>query len=172
MSTDALQAASGEAPSLGRQASSWWLGLSTRERQAARLAVAAVLLLAAWLLLVQPAWRTVREAPAEIDRLDLQLQQIQTTAAEVRSLRAIAPVSSTQAAAALKAATDRLGERARLSIQGERATLTFTAISSDDLGSWLNEVRSAARARPVEASLSRAPRGYNGTLSVALGGVP
>jgi len=172
MSTDALHAVSGEAPSLKRQAAAWWLGRSSRERLALRIAAATVLLLVGWLLLVVPAWRTVRDAPAEIDRLDRQLQQIQTTATEVRGLRAIAPVSSTQAATALKAATERLGERARLSLQGERATLTFSGISADDLGSWLNEARSAARARPVEASLSRAPRGYNGTLSVTLGGVP
>jgi general secretion pathway protein M len=172
MSTEALDAVSGEAPSVRRQASAWWLGRSSRERLALRLAAAAILLLVGWWLLVLPAWHTVRDAPAEIDRLDRQLQQIQTTATEVRALRAIAPVSSTQAAAALKAATDRLGEHARLSIQGERATLTLNGISSDDLGSWLNEARSAARARPVEASLSRAPRGYNGTLSVTLGGVP
>lgn len=172
MSTDAVHAVNGEAPSLTRQASAWWLGRSSRERGALRIAAVAILLLVGWVLLVLPAWRTVRDAPEEIDRLDRQLQQIQTTASEVRSLRAIAPVSSTQAAAALKAATDRLGEHARLTMQGERATLTFNGISADDLGSWLNEARSAARARPVEASLSKAPRGYNGTLSVTLGGVP
>ena len=99
------------------------------------------------------------------------MQWIQASAAEVKTLRAIAPVSSSQANAALKAATDRLGDRAKLSVQGDRATLTLTNVSTEALRSWLNEARSAARARPIEASLARAPQGYSGTLVMTLGGM-
>jgi general secretion pathway protein M len=38
------------------------------------------------------------------------------------------------------------------------------------LQGWLGEVRSAARARPVEAQLTRGPKGYAGTLVLTLGG--
>jgi general secretion pathway protein M len=172
MSTDAINPSTAESPSLRQEAAAFWRGRSARERQALGVVLLVLVLLFVWLLLVLPAWRTVRDAPAQIDRIDRQLQQVQSTAAEVRTLRAIAPVSSTQAAAALKAATDRLGERARLSLQGERATLTFAGVETDDLAAWLNEVRSAARARPIEASLARVGQGYSGTLSVTLGGVP
>ena len=34
---------------------------------------------------------------------------------------------------------------------------------------WLTEVRAGARARPVEANLTRGAEGFNGTLVVALG---
>ena len=173
MSTDALNAANtaAAAPSLRQQASTFWRSRAPRERQSLGAGAVALVLVLVWLMLVQPAWHTVREAPAQLDRLDRELQQIQATAVEIRTLRAVAPVSSTQATAALKAATDRLGTSARLSLQGDRATLTLTGVSPDALRNWLNEARSAARARPIEASLARAAQGYSGTVSVTLGGV-
>ncbi len=172
MSTDALQASGDAAPNLGQQARAFWRSRAPRERQALGVGLIAVAAVLAWIVLVQPAWRTVRDAPVQLDRLDREIQQIQSTAEEVRALRAIAPVSLTQATAALKAATDRLGDRARLTLQGERATATFTGVAAEDLASWLNEARSAARARPTEASLARVAQGYSGTVSVTLGGVP
>ena len=172
MTTDALDMAAPSSPGLKQQAAAFWRSRAPRERVALGAVLVAVAAMLVWLILVQPAWHTLNVAPADLDRLDRQLQQVQSTAAEVRALRAVAPVSSTQAAAALKAATDRLGDRARLALQGDRATLTLNGVSSDALSSWLNEARSAARARPIEASLSRALQGYSGTLSVTLGGVP
>jgi general secretion pathway protein M len=85
-------------------------------------------------------------------------------------LRSATRVAPTQAAAALKAATDRLGTNARLAMQGDRATLTLVdGVSPDALQAWLGEVRSGARARPVDAQLQRGPNGYSGTLGVTLG---
>lgn len=171
MSTQALDSGAAARPSLRQQASAFWRGRVPRERLALAAVFVGVVLALVWLALVQPAWRTLREAPARLDQLDRQIQQIQSTAGDVRALRAIAPVSAMQSAAAFKAATDRLGERARLSVQGDRATVTFTGIGADALRAWLNEVRSGARARPVEASFSRAAEGYSGTLILTLGGV-
>ena len=171
MSTDALTSATAPMASLRQQAAAYWRSRAERERQAL-VAVLTILVVAlVWLVLVQPAWRIVSDAPGQLDELDQQLQQLQATALEVRELRAVAPVSAPQAAAALKAATERLGDRARLSMQGDRASLTLTGVSTDALRGWLTEARSAARARPIEASLSRAPQGYSGTLVVTLGGL-
>lgn len=147
-----------------------WLALAPRERRLVAFGGAAVGLLLLWLVLLQPAWRTVREAPARLDRLDTQLQQMQRLAAEGRALRDTPPVSAAQSAEALKAATDRLGDRARLSVQGDRAVLTLNGLSGEQLRGWMAEARSGARARPVEAQLSRTPQGYNGTLVVSLSG--
>jgi general secretion pathway protein M len=47
--------------------------------------------------------------------------------------------------------------------------LTLNGVSGEQLRSWLAEARSGARARPVEAQLSRGPQGYTGTLVVSLG---
>jgi general secretion pathway protein M len=160
------------ATGLRGEAEAFWRGRAPRERAALAMLAVAVVLVLVWLVGVQPAWRILRAAPAELDALDRQLQQLQATAAEVKSLRSIAPVSSPQAAVALKAATDRLGDHARLSMQGDRASIIFTGIDAEALRAWLTEVRSAARARPTEASLSRAANGYSGSMVVTLGGAP
>ena len=143
-----------------------------RERRyigTAALLLGAVLL---WLVAIQPAWRVVNDAPAKLDQLDLQLQQMQRMQSESAVLRSAAPVAPSQAAMALKAATERLGEGAKLALQGDRATLTITAISADLLRAWLQEARSTARARPVEMQLMRNPRGFSGSVVVTLGGTP
>ena len=48
--------------------------------------------------------------------------------------------------------------------------LTLNGASTSQLRGWLAEARSGARARPLEANLSRAGGGYSGTLVVTLGG--
>lgn len=165
-----IAAASPALATLQQQAAAWWQARVPRERQAL-LAVAVVLaLFVGWSFAIAPALRTLRDAPAQLDRLDGQLQQMQRIAAESAALRGVAPVSNAQAALALKAASDRLGDRARLSLQGERATLTLTNLDSEALRNWLVEARSGARARPVEAQLQRGPLGYTGTIGVTLGG--
>lgn len=160
---------------LGRMAAplqAWWSGLAARERQ---LLLAAAALLAAallWWVAIQPAWRTLAQAPAEHERLDAQLYAMQRDAAEVQQLRTLPALPPDQAAVALRAATERLGDKARLVLQGERATVTFNGVGSGALRDWLNEARAGARVRPVEVNLSRGPQGFSGTLIVALGSTP
>jgi general secretion pathway protein M len=170
--SDATMTSSTMLPTLRQQARGWWLARTARERQLVSLVVIVIAAFAVWILLVQPALRTVREAPAQLERLDDQYQQMQRVATESASLRGAARVSPGQAAAALKAATDRLGEHARLVMQGDRASLTLTGVSPEALRAWLNEARSGARARPIDAQLQRSPQGYGGTLGVSLGGAP
>lgn len=158
--------------SLRQQAGTWWQARAPRERQALALVGLVVAAFVVWSLLIQPALNTVTRAPAQLDLLDAQLQQMQRISNESGALRAAPRVAPGQAAQALKAATDRLGERGKLVLLGDRATLTLTGASPDALRGWLNEARSGARARPVEAQLQRGPLGYSGTIGVALGGSP
>jgi general secretion pathway protein M len=158
--------------SLRQQANTWWRARTSRERQAVAIVAIVIGAFLVWSFFVQPALRTVREAPEQLDRLDAQFQQMQRGAAESVALRAAPRVSPSQAAAALRAATDRLGDRAKLSQQGDRATLTLTGVTPEALRAWLGEVRSGARARPVEAVLQRGPLGYSGTIGVTLGSAP
>lgn len=153
-------------------ASAWWRALSQRDRNLAAVGGTVLLLLLLWLLVLQPAIRTLNQAPAELDRLELQLQGMQRLAAEAAELRATPPVNPEQAQAALQAATGRLGDKAKLSLQGDRAVLTLNGAGTEALRSWLAEARSGARARPLEANLLRAGSGYSGTLVVAIGGNP
>ena len=170
--TPGLAGASWTAPQLARRcAHAGWRSWRARDRAPAP-ALAALAVLGAfllWSVAIQPAWRTLREAPAQLEPLDAQLQQMQRAGRRSRELRATPPLSAEQSAAALKAASDRLGNKARLSLQGDRAVLTLNGVSSDALRDWLAEARAGARARPVEAQLSRGAQGYSGSVVLSLG---
>lgn len=152
------------------QALARWQALGERERLALLLVAGLLSVLIAWSVLLAPALRTLKAAPAELEKLELQLQQMQAQAQEVRALRAAPTVPAAQAQAALTASVEHLGPAARLNRTGDRAVVTLNGISPEMLQAWLSEVRAAARARPVEAQLSRGPKGYSGSLVLTLGG--
>lgn len=162
----------GAAAGLSTAARAWWHSLAVRERRLVLAAVTVLGLFLAWALAVQPAWRTIDRVAAERNALEEQWQTMQRLAVEVQQLRAAPPVSQEQAVAALEAAAARLGSAGRLTLQGDRAVLTLNGVGTSALRDWLAEARSGARARPVEAKLSRTAAGYSGTLVVALGGGP
>ena len=64
------------------QAGQLWRSRQPRERQLIAGGAIALAVLIVWLVAVQPALRTLREAPAELDRLDTQWQQMQLAAFE------------------------------------------------------------------------------------------
>ena len=150
----------------------WWRGLTARDRRLALVGGAVLVLALLWFVALQPAIQTLRNAPAQMDVLDVQLQLMQRLAAEATELRTAPPVSPEQAAAALTAASERLGDKVRLQVQGERAVLTLNGVHTGALRDWLTEARSGARARPVEANLMRGAQGFTGTLVLSLGGAP
>lgn len=150
----------------------WWGTLARREQRLVLIAATVLGLLLLWLVAIRPAWSTLRQAPAQLDALDTQLQAMQRLAAEARELRAAPAIPPTQAGAALQAATERLGDEARLTIQADRAVLSVAGVDSESLRSWLAEVRSGARARPIEAQLARGPNGFTGTITLAIVGGP
>lgn len=147
-----------------------WQALGARDRRLLGLAAAVLGAFLLWSVAVQPAWRTLREAPAQREALESQWQKMQLLAAEARQLRDAPKLSAEQAAAALRSASDQLGTRAKLSLQGDRAVLTLNGVSTTQLREWLAEARAGARARPVEAQLSRGPQGFTGSLVLQFGG--
>ena len=143
--------------------------LDARERQMV-LAIGGLLaFLLVWLLLVRPAWKTLDDAPALRAQADAQLLQMQAISNEARQLRALPPVPQSVAEQVLKAATDELGGKGKLSVQNDRAILALTGANGEDIRKWLLQARGGARARPIEAMLTRTGDGYNGTLVVAIG---
>jgi general secretion pathway protein M len=146
-----------------------WEALGARERRFVILTVALVVIVLLWTVAVGPAWRTLRDAPVERARLDVDWATMQRQAAEVRGLRAAPPITPALASQSLQAATARLGGGARLALQGERAVLTLNGIDGPALIQWLAEVRQGARARPVEATLNHGDDGYAGTIVLQLG---
>jgi general secretion pathway protein M len=157
---------------LRRQVRERWRAFAPRERAALATALVLIGVFIVWSIAVQPALRTAQQAPAQLDRLDAQLQQMQRLAAESKSLRGAVPVSPAQAAAVLQSATQQLGPQGRITIQGDRATLSVTGVQANVLRAWLSEARSAARARAVDVQLARSAQGYTGTIVVTLGGAP
>ncbi len=143
--------------------------LDARERQMVVVIGGLLAFLLVWLILVRPAWKTLDEAPALREQADAQLLQMQAIANEAKQWRALPPVPQPVAEQVLKSATDDLGGKAKLAVQGERATLSVTGINGEDLRKWLIQARGGARARPIEANLVRAGDGYNGTLVVTIG---
>ena len=160
----------GAAAAMARAARVWWQTLAGRERRLFLGGIGVLALYLTWAVAVQPGWRAIDAAAAERDVLEAQWQTMQRLAEEARQLRAATPVSQAQAVEALQAATARLGSAGRLALQGDRAVLTLTGVGTGALRDWLAEARSGARARPLEANLSRAAQGYSGTLVVAIGG--
>jgi general secretion pathway protein M len=146
-----------------------YAGLAPRERVLVACMAGAIAFLIVWLIFVRPAWGTLDEAPALRAQADAQLLQMQSIAVEARQLRALPPVPQTVAQQVLKAATDDLGGKGKLSLQGDRAVLSVTGANGEDLRKWLMQARGGARARPVEAALKRVGEGYNGTVTVAIG---
>lgn len=148
-----------------------WEALAARERQGLAAAAAVVVLALVWLVAVQPAWRTLAAAPATLAELGALRQAMQADADDARALRAMPPLPREVALEALQAATERLGEGARLTLQGDRAALVLKDVDGDALRQWLGEIRGGARARVLEAQLRRGAAGYSGQATVALGGV-
>ena len=154
---------------LRQQATAAWRARPPRDRTLLSVMAAIVAAFLLWSLAIAPALRTLRQAPGQIETLDGQLQQMRTMAAEVRDLRGATPIAAAQSGVAMKAAADRHGDKVRLTLQGERATVTLQGASPEQVRALLVEARSAARARPVEIQLTRSGSGFNGTLVLSLG---
>ena len=148
-----------------------WSAMAVRERRLVTLGAVVLGLALLWFTAIAPAWRITQQAPAQLEALDAQLQQMQALAKEATTLRAVAPIPLAQAQSALSAATQRLGPQAKLSQQGERAVLALKGATGAQLGAWLAEARAGARVHVVEASLNLAGPGlYDGSLTLAYGG--
>jgi general secretion pathway protein M len=150
-------------------AGQWWRQLADRERSLVQVGGSALALLLLWQLGIAPAWRTLSSTPAQLESLEQQLQRMGKLANETQALRALPALPAAQAAPALQAAAERLGDRAKLSLQGDRGVLTLKGLSGAELRALLAEARSGARARAIEAQLTRGPQGYDGTLVLAIG---
>jgi general secretion pathway protein M len=145
-----------------------WARLAPRERTLVAVGAVAIGLLLLWYVGLQSAWTTWKTAPTQARTQELAWMQMQSLANEARELKTQPPVSAAQAAEALKSATDRLGPHGKLTQAGDRATLNINGASPEQLRTWLTEVRSGARARPVDMQVNRAEGGLSGQIVVSL----
>ena len=153
-----------------------WAARDARERRLIALAAGIVGLALLWWVGLAPALRTLREAPAKRQQLQIQEQQMQQLKTEADALKAMPRMAHDEALRALEAATrQRLGANGQLSVVGDRANVVLKEAPADALAHWLSDARVNARATPVEARLTRgadtsagAPVKWNGTLSLGL----
>ncbi len=146
-----------------------WQRMSARERRMVGIAGVAVLVAAGWGLGVAPALRVLRNAPAQIETLDQQLQSMQLLAAEAAAIQARPPMARDAAVRALEASVrQRLGEQTQLRVVGDRATVQLQAASPTAVSQWLVQVRPATRAVPVQVQIQRGARGWDGSIVLEL----
>ena len=158
--------------------SAHWQTLAPRERHLVRAAAALVALALLWWLALAPALQTLRSAPARHAALDAQLQQMHALQAEAQALQNAPRTDPDNALRALQTSvTERLGSSARLTLSGDRATLTVKNLSADPLALWLVQARSNSKAVPQEAHWTRSNAAadpnhpsahWDGTLVLAL----
>ena len=147
-----------------------WRTLAPREQQLVLGAGALVALALLWWLALAPALRTLRAAEAQHQSLDAQLQHMQALQAQAQALQGQPKQGYDEALRALELSVrQKLGVTGRISVSGERATVTLAGTAPDALAQWLTQARVNARALPSEARLTRTANGqWDGSLVLTL----
>lgn len=133
-----------------------WVGRSPRERLLLSLGVWVLGLAALWLLALAPALRTWQEAPARQAQLDTQSQRMRQLQVQAQGLQKPRAIARSDAALWLEKNLAELGPNARISIQGDSATLSLQAAPAAALARWLSQARDNAQALPTQAQLQHA----------------
>lgn len=133
-----------------------WKTLAAREQTLVLIAASIVGIAIVWWVLLSPAIKTLKNAPAEHAQLDRKLQHMRSLQQEALELQKAPRVQGDDATRVLQSSlTQALGSTAQISIVGDRATVTLKAAPAGALGQWLANVRSSARAIPIQSKLVR-----------------
>jgi general secretion pathway protein M len=133
-----------------------WSRRNPREQRLLGIGVWVLAFAALWMLALAPALRTWQEAPARQALLDAQSQRMLQLQAQAQSLQKPAVITRTDAAKWLEKNLAELGPNARISLQGETATLSLQAAPASALARWLSQARDNAQALPTQAQLQHA----------------
>lgn len=150
-----------------------WNALAARERSMVRLAAAAVGIALVWWVALAPALRTLQVAETRRNTLDAQQQRLLALQAEAQRLKAQPKAGYDESLRALESSVrDGLAGTGRLSVVGERATVTLRGTPPEVLAAWLARARANAHALPIESKLVRsappaAPAGSAGNSAAA-----
>jgi general secretion pathway protein M len=150
-----------------------WSGLANREKKWLLLALVIVLGALLWLVLLAPAIATLRNADAQARTLDAQLGRMRALQLDAAALQKQPVQKYDEALRALTSATSlALGTSAKLTVAGDRASVTLQDGSADGLAQWLTEARVNAKSVPLEARLTRSPlpgaARWNGVVVMSL----
>ncbi len=147
-----------------------WARLVPREQRLVAGAVGLVAVALLWWLALAPPLAVARTAESQHRALDAQLQRMLGLQAQAQALQSQPRQTAEEASRLLEATVrEQLGTTARMTIAGERVTVTLGGAAPAALGQWLTQARTNARVLPVEARLVRNPAGlWDGTLVLAL----
>jgi general secretion pathway protein M len=130
--------------------------LPDKDRQRLLVLASVFLSLMLWTWNLAPALKTLREVPLQLTQLDAQTQQLKAMQAQAQTLQKSPRIKSNEAASLLqKAASEVLGNGARLNIEGTRATLTLSGVSADSLAQFVALARTQSQTMPIEAHLQK-----------------
>lgn len=141
-----------------KQLQTRWAALDARERRLVSLGAALVGLALFWWILLAPALKTLREAPAQHATLDAQLQRMTTLQAQAKALQSQPRANRDEAAKALEGSVRAgLGPQSQMQQQGsgEGVNVVIRGVSAEALATWLAQARGNARAVPREVHLTR-----------------
>ena len=130
--------------------------LPDKDRQRLLALAAIFLALMLWTWNLAPTLKTLREVPLQLSQLDAQTQQLKAMQAQAQTLQKSPRIKPNEAVSLLqKAASEVLGNGARLNIEGPRATLTLSGVSADSLAQFVALARTQSQAMPIEAHLQK-----------------
>jgi general secretion pathway protein M len=130
--------------------------LPDKDRQRLLVLASVFLSLMLWTWNLAPALKTLREVPLQLSQLDAQTQQLKAMQAQAQTLQKSPRIKSNEAASLLQnAASEVLGNGARLNIEGTRATLTLSGVSADSLAQFVALARTQSQTMPIEAHLQK-----------------
>jgi general secretion pathway protein M len=138
---------------------SYWFGLSRRERTLSGAAIAIVLCVAAFLVAVEPAWKTRARLRAELPDLREQAAELAALAQEAARLQEQleARPGAAELGDAIAQSLTRAGlEDASIAVVGEEQwTVRAQAVPAGQWLGWLEQVARALRRRVGSARIAR-----------------
>lgn len=147
----------------------WWQQRDTREKTLLTLAATLVSAALVWGIAIAPALRTLQKSAAQQIALQDQLQTMARMQAQAKALQSQAPLSQSEAAAALSASVQQsFGAAADITIRAGDASVTLRGVSADALAQWLATARTNAHAVPMQARMTRTGATWSGTLQLGL----
>ena len=157
----------------GFRMAAWWRTLASRERVLVLVMLAVLVSAGVWFGALAPALRVLRTAPAQIVTLEAQRSAMQSMAAQARGMQAREPLQREDAVRALQASVQqRLGGTGQLNVTADRVTVVLRGAPPQALAPWLSQARLQARVVATQASLTRGPAGWDGTLVFTLPAAP
>ncbi len=152
-----------------------WNNASSRERLLVVVMVLIVCGALGFALLVRPAWRVVRAAPATLQTLDTRVLTMRTHAAQLRAAPAAAAVA-TPAAAALLFATERdlggpgatVSDTRDATSAGTAMTLTLKGVDGAQLATWLAKPEVQTQLQQMNLARDAISGRVSGTVTVRI----